>query len=317
MTQTQSNPDTPPNAPRFGPVDESDRIAAFRGLALADASMSDRAVRHKIEHTIESGVSLRYLWGSRDSNGRLDDVCWIIPQAGRTAMVLLSRPTGRRGVCRMAELIDATCDTVSTSDAVLMQALVTPSHDLHIAALREAGFDDLATLNYMQATVPHKARDPKPPLGVRLVPYSAETHDAFLAALDASYIETHDCPGLRGLRTHEHVLAGHKAAGRFEPELWTLLLDYGEPAGLCLINPIPDALCCELVYLGVADGFRRRGHGALLLRHAEALCAQHGYGVMTLAVDANNAPAVELYTRHRFHPTGTKKALIRRNVRQP
>lgn len=311
MTRTQANPEAPADAPRFGPVAESERVAAFRALSLADAAMSDRAVRHKIEHTIESGVSLAYLWGSRGGDGCVGDVCWVIPQAGRTAMVLLSRPMGRRGVGDMAALIDATCGTVATSDAALIQALVTPSHDLHLAALREAGFEDLATLNYMQANVPHKARDPRPPEGVTLDAYTADTHDAFVRALEASYVQTRDCPGLRGLRSTADVLEGHKAAGRFEAELWTVLRDYGEAAGLCLINPIPEALCCELVYLGVADGFRRRGHGSLLLQHAQALCAQHGYGVMTLAVDASNASAVELYKRYRFHPTGTKAALIR------
>jgi len=136
-------------------------------------------------------------------------------------------------------------------------------------------------------------------------------HDDFVRALDASYEQTRDCPKLRGLRATEDVIAGHKAAGRFEPDLWTLLRLDGEPAGVQLLAPVDEQGCVELVYLGLAPAARGRGLATLLIHQAYAACVGVGLPLLTLAVDRANDPAVRLYRGQGFYRVARRQALVR------
>jgi len=57
---------------------------------------------------------------------------------------------------------------------------------------------------------------------------------------------------------------------------------------------------CELSYVGVVPEARRFGHGRALVRKAIAEAHSAGADVLTVSVDARNAPALALYLREGF-----------------
>jgi len=142
-------------------------------------------------------------------------------------------------------------------------------------------------------------------------PYCAALRDDLIAAMEASYEQTLDCPGLYGLRRTADILAGHQATGRFDPLLWTLLRVEDQPAGAILLNPFPDHKTVELVYIGLAPAARGRGLGAQLLRHGLGLLTGRRERTVTLAVDQRNTPALALYQAERFEAVVHRWALIR------
>jgi ribosomal protein S18 acetylase RimI-like enzyme len=177
-----------------------------------------------------------------------------------------------------------------------------------------AGFLDLAQLSYLERPISRVSPlPPRWPAGVRtrVEPYREALDGDLATILNLSYEETLDCPGLYGLRRTEDIIAGHKATGRFEPSLWTLLWVDEQPAGVVLINPFPGYKTSELVYIGLAPFARGRGLGRPLLRHG--LCQLHGRRErsITLAVDQRNTPALALYASEGFRPAVQRVAMIR------
>jgi len=85
----------------------------------------------------------------------------------------------------------------------------------------------------------------------------------------------------------------------------------GAPLGVLLLARAPRTNALELVYLGLAPAARGRGLGDLAMRHALAVVAREGAGQLSLAVDANNAPALKLYYRHGLKRMTSRIAMIR------
>jgi ribosomal protein S18 acetylase RimI-like enzyme len=129
-------------------------------------------------------------------------------------------------------------------------------------------------------------------------------HDTLLR----SYEGTLDCPELNGVRGVEDVIAGHRAQGPHDPERWWLALLDGRPAGVIILNEVPDLGCWDLGYLGVVPEARCRGVGRAMTARAVRAARAAGAAELTLAVDVRNAPAWNLYTRQGF------KAFDRREV---
>ncbi|MBI4716569.1 MAG: GNAT family N-acetyltransferase [Planctomycetes bacterium] len=142
------------------------------------------------------------------------------------------------------------------------------------------------------------------------VGYTPDHEPTFLAALEATYSQSLDCPELTGTRTVAEVLEGHRAAGVFDPALWWVVRRRGVAAGVLLLGRIPAAGAVEVVYLGVAQLARGTGVGDALV--ARALAAAQGVGAtsVTLAVDCRNLPALRLYQRWGFSAYGQRDAWI-------
>jgi ribosomal protein S18 acetylase RimI-like enzyme len=128
----------------------------------------------------------------------------------------------------------------------------------------------------------------------------------------ATYNDSLDCPELTGLRPIEDILAGHRAAGQFDPRLWELFLVDDEPAGCLLLAPLHTAPSLEVVYMGVVPEHRGRGVGDALLRRALQQCREHGARLLTLAVDGRNAPAKRLYERFGLKTVARRDAYLYR-----
>jgi ribosomal protein S18 acetylase RimI-like enzyme len=176
------------------------------------------------------------------------------------------------------------------------------------------GFEVLAELIYLDRKVPHASAAPMDD-GFQWETYSAQNHDAFARAVAASYVDSLDCPRLSGCRSIEDVLAGHKAAGEFDPALWMLarVRENGaaKEAGVMLLTRSMCSDTVELVYLGVAPAYRGQKLGDAMMRRAFATAASIGSRRLSLAVDSKNEPALRLYRRHGMSRLCSRLALLR------
>ncbi|HSV13144.1 MAG TPA: GNAT family N-acetyltransferase, partial [Tepidisphaeraceae bacterium] len=139
-----------------------------------------------------------------------------------------------------------------------------------------------------------------------------QTHAAFAAAIIASYENSLDCPPLNGIRDVEDIIAGHKAAGEFDPADWFVLMHHEAPVAVLLLSRTIHGDAMELVYLGVAPQARGHGLGDHLMRIAAHRMIERKIRRMTLAVDNLNTPALRLYHRHGLQRVASKLAMMRR-----
>jgi mycothiol synthase len=282
----------------------------------SSAEPESQTVQRFRSYADEQNLSLDETWLAFDGGRALASVL-IVPSAGRTGMIFLSPILTRKQSTAAAEAAQAACREQVRSKAHLVQALLEPSQRLAAQALRAAGFHDLATLIYMQhtpapessssQTLDLKLRGPE----IKVYHWHERHWDRFADAIAATYEQTSDCPGLVGLRTMPDIIAGHRAAGIFDPDLWLALWCDDDPVGVMLLNKLPTKSALELVYLGIAPRWRRRGLGRQLLEHGLALAKQCHLPDMLLAVDQSNAGALHMYRAMRFVETGRKLALLK------
>lgn len=303
-----------------------DRIAAlqllFTGscLGMSDDSNAGGGV---LGYAQEHGLDLTHLWVAKDQKGVLVSAL-LIPCAGRTGMIFVSPLTNRYQKSIAPRVIDRLCRHVPLKQVTLAQALLDPHQDDLANVLAQSGFSELATLLYLSCPSPpsppiplsshgdHGLHWPSGPQGVRLLTFNDARRTLFEQTILNSYEQSLDCPGLKGLRTIDDILQGHLSTGTFLPERWFLAIDpQQQPAGVMLLNELPEKNELELVYLGLVPAFRGRGLGQALLNHGLRLVLKQGFSAMTCACDEKNAPALAMYRRLGFVSSGKKRAWLR------
>jgi ribosomal protein S18 acetylase RimI-like enzyme len=246
-------------------------------------------------------------------DGRLAAAALPVSSPGHTMLMLLS-PAGRSQM--VAELVAkcalAAVDALPAVHRPLVQVLLDPSESKTVAALQAVGLTPLATLIYLQRRL-KRSIFPEP-VGLSFVHYSTETHARFARAIEASYTNSLDCPGMRGMRSIEDVIAGHKATGDFDPNWWFCLTDGpaadAKELGVLLLAPVTGQPMTELVYLGLAPEARGRQLGDAMVKLALHLAADRGHVLLTLAVDSKNDPALKLYYRNGLGEIARREAMI-------
>lgn len=301
-----------PRRSRIAPVTAERLETALQRLVGSTAAARRLAVGHRTGQ-----LRLDAVWGLDGPAGGFEAVAVLMRNAGRTAGVLLSPVRRSSEVPAATDLVKALLAD-RRFDADLVQAMLDPDRPLDREPLLAAGFESLADLRFMDRPLPG------PPLSKEFPASESAIRDLRIEAcgeappeslhelLLETYQDTLDCPGLAGARRVEDVLEGHRAAGRFRPDLWRRLLVDGRPAGLSLANPNPDAGCVELVYFGLTPPFRGRGLAGTLLGDAIRGAATTGLPRMSLAVDDRNLPALKLYRRLGFVPGALRSALVMR-----
>ena len=259
----------------------------------------------------EQRIGLDLLWGLRSESGTIESCVLCVPAAGRTAMLFASPITHGEHVVPRARLISHALDALVAEDIDLAQALLPCEDTLGAAAHLEGGFHFLAELVYMELSPPRAGHATPLPSGVELVPITTAELPELATVLEASYIDTLDCPELSGLRHIEDIIEGHGAIGTVEPGGWTLLRVDGEFSGAILVNRASDDQGHELVYLGLSPQVRGNGYGRLLLHHALQRITGARSRRLTLAVDSRNTPAISLYSSTGFRRTTQRQAFIR------
>jgi ribosomal protein S18 acetylase RimI-like enzyme len=208
-------------------------------------------------------------------------------------------------------VIEEVCKHFAARDVQLAQMLLDPADGITIEAFKRCRFRHMAELIYLHRTLRRAPAPPPPPSNFQIQTYSTQTHAAFATAILASYQNSLDCPPLNGLRNVQDIMAGHQAAGDFDPQEWFLLSLGDEPVGVLLLSRTLAADGMELVYLGLSPTVRGHGLADYLMKMAEWRVCQRKLSRLTLAVDSKNEPALRLYYRHGMQRLTSKVALMR------
>lgn len=291
------------------------------------------APAHGIDLDLFFGTVEARLGDERPVSEWVSQVVLVVPGAGRTGVVFLADP--KPGVSesldharRLACLQAAEAHALAMGGAIqILQCLPEPTEPWAKRALREAGYTFIGHLLYLrrplaEASPTERALDPDAPWpdGIQVLRMrELEDPDATLkAALERTYIDTRDCPGLTGLRETEDVIASHRAPGVYDPTLWHVVFLRGQPCGCVLLNRCPELKCFELVYLGLGPEVRGLGLGKRLMdlglracRRTAGSAGRAGGWDVTCAVDASNAPAMKLYEGLGFRPFQKRVAFVR------
>ena len=294
---------------------------AMAALLAAGPAAAARFVRQA--HLAK--VRLDNVWCLADAQGRYRLTAMAIVSTGRTAMVLNTHPRTSAEAQALGLAIAAALKTAK-AEADLAQALIEPGRPLDLDAVEAGGLTRLAVLDYLECTLTaaHRAQPDALPLGWEIVPLAQREHldasDAsaltlaaratLIHALEASYRDTLDCPGLAGVRDTTDVVDGHYGLGA-RRRVWLTAREHDETHGVCLLNVSPDNRSAELVYLGVAPYARGGGIDRVVLDTGLRDCAAQGCISVALAVDERNTFAHRLYAARGFRSTSTRIALVR------
>ena len=319
---TNLHPDTTPEGGGLylGPAPADRRRAALALLLIGRPREQDAAVDHFERFADEQGLDLSTLWVAAEggATGRMLGSVLLVPNHGCTAMLFVGQAAGWLDTSAVVRLIKAVCDGPGRESGVsVIQSLIDPGQVVEGQVLERAGLTRLAKLIYMQRVIgPGEHRMPRPEaLGgcdrTSILTYSAATHGDFARAIEASYVDTLDCPGLVGMRKIDQIIAGHQGTGRFDPRNWIAYYDpAGEPIAVLLLAQVAQGSGMELVYLGVAKDYRGKGIGSVLMQYAVSETARFGGTRLYLAVDDRNDPAVRLYTGMGFRASTRKIAYV-------
>lgn len=327
MTQTT------PTATRLDP---SMALAAARRLVTGTGAEREAAARRLVESAPTFGIRLDLAWavlGSGDED-RVRQAALVVPGSGRTGMLFVSGPGDPRhfGSARtqeqeLAAAVRAACEGVKDvlgKDIAVVQGLPAPSEHHAIAAYASAGMIHVGDLAYLRRPArlslddrePRDGRQREWPEGVTVETVAAlgdaAGETALAAALDASYVDTMDCPKLCGLRDTRDVIASHRATGVYDPALWWIVRRDGHPEGCCLLSRCPEHASIELVYIGIGPKLRGLGIGRQLLRHAVTRAPTRDVREITCAVDRGNRPALRLYRELGFTEFAARAAFVKR-----
>lgn len=282
-------------------------------LAGAVGNGSDASVAEFLQVAVARGLDITAIWVIVDGDDRVQWAAMPLTLAGR-AMLVMVPPRLRPGLRsqHVAELIASSLAEARRSGVTMAQALIDPEHRAVQRALIDSGFEDVAELVYLARRV----TGPTPSGGLsddyRLWRYDGSTHHRFARTIERSYEDSLDCPQLNGRRDIDDIIAGHKAAGEFDPELWMLLSDIeNNDLGVMLLNRLNRREGYELVYVGLTPEARGKGLADGLLRKAIDTLAYEGGGQLITACDAANAPARRLYHRFGFCHIYVRRALVK------
>lgn len=318
---TNVHPETTPDGGGLylGPAPEGSRRSALALLLTGRPREDDAAVDHFLHFAEEQGLDLSALWLASEGGptGRMLGSVLLVPNHGATAMLFVGQATAWQDTSAVVRLIRAVCEGPGSKGLSVLQTLIDPGQVVEGQVLERAGLQKLAKLIYMQRPIePGEHRVPRPvSLGgcatPQILTYSEQTHADFARAIEASYVDTRDCPGLVGLRKIDDIIAGHQGTGRFDPGNWLAYFDEADqPIAVILLAQVAQGGAHELVYLGVAPDYRGKGIGGRLMSYAVSEAARQGGSRLYLAVDDRNDPAVRLYTAMGFRASTRKVAYV-------
>ena len=293
-------------------VQSAEVVPALQLILGSDGRAADQDhVLELMKVTAQRGIDLADIWITENRGG----IVWAalpVVSPGRTVLFFGTSATlMNEDLSGMDAGIEAVCRHYAGQGIQLAQMLIDPVDQRTVATYLRHDFKLMAELVYLQRTL-RRAKPPAPlPGEFRILNYSDQTHAAFAAAVLASYEKSLDCPAMNGLRDIEDILAGHKAAGVFDPNDWFLLLHGSDPVAVLLLGMNHQADGMELVYLGLSPQGRGYGLGNYFMQVAEARVCERKVSKLSLAVDAANAPALKLYYRHGMKQMTRKLALMR------
>lgn len=242
---------------------------------------------------------------------RLVGAVWLRSLPGRVSSVTSPRTAALAPSETGSVLLRSAADLARSRQSAFVQALAEANDVRAGADFAAAGFEHPADLLFLVADCDSPGVDDGP-ANLEWVPYQPEHHCRLANLVERTYVESRDCPGLDGVRAIDDVLAGYRATGQFDPDRWLIAVEDGQDVGCLLLADHPDDDQWELVYLGVAPEFRGLGLGRALTQRALSMARGAGRARVVLAVDAANAPAIEIYRQAGFEAWDRRAIFLRR-----
>ena len=241
---------------------------------------------------------------------RIRSACLCIDSPGRIASVFipgLPRFLGPQEA--VVALLTESVRLARQRNVQILQATLAPDAALEADLYRQAGFQRLTQLIYMDSDLTQPIPLDPTPAEITWETYDASDasrHALFAQVVQGTYEGGLDCIALNGVRDIEDILASHAAAGDFTEESWLVARVADVPMGVILLSYLPERWACEVVYMGVLPAMRGRRFGAALLRRAVDLAREQAVNTLCLTVDAGNVPAQRLYRRFGFRETSRR-----------
>ncbi len=282
--------------------------ARFEAIVATFGGTHERAQRFVRRGQHESD-SLVFAVGTAGS--RIENAAILSRSPGRTAMLLVTPPRNSVDHARGAALIQHAIIKAQELDVVLVQTLVEPMRTDELEMFLSGGMRTIGVLAYMELPqVPAaRAREIAPPSDVTLTPWDPNNRSMIERLLEATYVDSLDCPGLSQMRSTSDILDGHLHTGVIDPKKWLTLHFRGVPSGVSLMSEVPTTRNIELVYFGLAANARGRGFGGYLLDASLRVAAELACPI-ALACDEHNTPALKLYRSRGFSVRLRRSALI-------
>lgn len=285
-------------------------------------SLRSRLVCEVLNESLTGQIDLSGLWvawdrswklipernlGWHQGRGRIVGAFLTQSLAGRVVAVWAPEvvPSLRRA-STAADLVRSAIRGLRARGFRIIQAVLDESASRQGANdLARGGMPRVTELLYLE----RETRIPLPLLSSQGLPqidwccFNPAHETRFRILLEATYASSLDMPELEGIRSIDDVIAGHRATGRFVPELWRLgqVPGESEAAVVLLLSDVPDRDVWEVVYLGLTPSARGRGLGRVAIAHALELARPHAPR-LELAVDIRNHPATRLYESMGFVP---------------
>lgn len=309
-------PDTPPTPAAslppddrpavIGPAPATERAEAL-ALVLSDWAADQRTVqldRLRIEPERFAALVEARVDGVRRA------AAWAELRSGRSAVLWPPRTSGPISEAALVELVEvATCRAFAAGAAVA-QALVPPVDRATPGRLTAAGYARLTDLSYQFADA---LPDPGPrPAALQWRPVDDADRGRLAAVIERTYVGSHDCAELDGLRTAADALDEYAAEGTVAERGWWLASVAEADAGCLLLRDHGALDLVEIVYLGLVPEVRGRGLSHELLAQAWRGARAWGRRRAMAVVDVANAPALRLYAATGFAEVDRRQVYWRR-----
>lgn len=194
--------------------------------------------------------------------------------------------------------------------AELVQCLLSEQEMPQAVPLERNGFQHITRLCYLRHHLELTASQLRSDVHFDYETYAACDQAVFHQTLLRTYEGTLDCPEVNGVRTIDQIIEGHRSQGVHNPGHWWLARHAGTPVGVLLMTAMPEWGSWDIAYLGVVAPARGHGFGRELTLKGlyEARAVEQNQ--VTLAVDARNRPAWNLYQALGFEPYDRREVYL-------
>jgi GNAT superfamily N-acetyltransferase len=260
---------------------------------------------------------------------------WAHPAPGAT--VLLGKPqaiaweedhcqieTVEVNVDLQHRLVERAIGWAEQTGCEMLQAVTEPRDKVFQVVLEKNQIPKLVDLVYVSSPtlVGHQSSTvdvPDDSFSFAKAPPCADNLERWYRLLEATYVNSCDCPALNGRRSLSSTVAGYLATGTTWEDGWVMLRQHetASPTNLpnswnSPENPTPTDMGCfiladhpdsdfvELVYFGLTPAARGKSLGLTILAEASRLTRKIGRSRIIAAVDRKNLPALRLYAAANF-----------------
>lgn len=229
-------------------------------------------------------------------NEQVVAAAWI--QRLTTEIAAVWPPASRNDPVAESLLASKLKDVCAESSFHLFRALIpVETVDRDAAALSAIGLERATSIVSLYCSTDGTIDDAQSQINFEPVNVSADA-ERLVTLTQATFEQSLDCPQLTRMTNARAILDGYIARPGFTPDLWFCLTPSTgdtEDAGILILSDNEEDEQLEVVYLGVKPSFRGRAYGAAAINQAKRLAAERGRRRLTLAVDIQNQPALDIY----------------------